>query len=99
MRLIDADKIYPDVRTQRGALAISQGQLAYAKTVNALLIPEDATNGDVIKAMFPNASIHYHKADELVDDYVSVNIIGCDIQQDYSAEWWDAPYKVEREGK
>ena len=33
MRLIDADKIHPDVRTQRGALAISQGQLAYAPTV------------------------------------------------------------------
>ena len=33
MRLIDADKIHPDVRTQRGALAISQGQIAYAPTV------------------------------------------------------------------
>ena len=33
MRLIDADKLYPDVMTQRGALAISQGQLAYAPTV------------------------------------------------------------------
>ena len=53
MRLIDADKIHPDVRTQRGGLAISQGQLAYAEKVNAILIPEDATNGDVIKAMFP----------------------------------------------
>jgi len=52
MRLIDADKIHPDVRTQRGALAISQGQLAYAETVNAILIPDNATNGDVIKQIF-----------------------------------------------
>ena len=36
MRLVDVDKIYPDVRTQRGALAISQGQLAYAPTVEAI---------------------------------------------------------------
>ena len=52
MRLIDADKIFPDVRTQRGALAISQGQLAYAKTVNAILIPKGATNGEVIQVFF-----------------------------------------------
>lgn len=38
-RLIDADKIHPDVRTKRGGLAISQGQLAYAPTVEA--IPKD----------------------------------------------------------
>ena len=63
----------------------------------AILIPKNATNGDVIKAMFPNTSIHYHKADELVDDYVSVNIMGCDTQQDYSAEWWNAKYKAESE--
>ena len=36
MRLIDADKIYPDVMTKREALAISQGQLAYAPTVEAI---------------------------------------------------------------
>lgn len=56
-------------------------------------IAGNLTNGDVIKAIFPNASFHYHKANELIDDYVSVNIIGCDTQQDYSAEWWNAPYK------
>ncbi len=59
---------------------------------NGTPIPDNATNGDVIKAMFPNTSIHYHKANELVDDYVSVNIMGCDTQQDYSAEWWNALY-------
>ncbi len=36
MRLIDADKLHPDVMTKRGALAISQGQLAYAPTINAV---------------------------------------------------------------
>lgn len=35
-RLIDADKIYPDVLTKREALAISQGQLACAPTVEAI---------------------------------------------------------------
>lgn len=52
MRLINADKIHPDVRTQRGALAISQGQLAYAETINAIVIPNNATNGDVMYKTF-----------------------------------------------
>ena len=63
----------------------------YDAVRNGTPIPDNATNGDIIKAMFPNTSIHYHKANELVDDYVSVNIMGCDTQQDYSAEWWNAP--------
>ncbi len=34
MRLIDADKIYPDCMTKDGKLAISQSQLADASTVD-----------------------------------------------------------------
>ena len=33
MRLIDADKLYPDCMTKDGKLAISQSQLANAPTV------------------------------------------------------------------
>lgn len=33
MRLIDADKLYPDCMTKNGALAISQNQIANALTV------------------------------------------------------------------
>jgi len=65
MRLIDADKIFPDVRTQRGALAISQGQLAYAKTENAILIPKGATNGEVIQAFFPNIDKNFSNVIDL----------------------------------
>lgn len=34
MRLIDADKLYPDCLTKDGKLAISQSQLANAPTIN-----------------------------------------------------------------
>ena len=84
MRLINADKIYPDVRTQHGALAISQGQLAYAETVNAILIPDNATNGDVIKAMFPN--IEEQMIDLVMRCGTSVMSIGNDV-------WWNSPYQ------
>lgn len=36
MRLIDADKIYPDCMTKNGTLAISQSQIANAPTVDAI---------------------------------------------------------------
>ena len=65
MRLINADKIYPDVRTQHGALAISQGQLAYAETVNAILIPKGATNGEIIQSLFPNIDKYFSNVMDL----------------------------------
>ena len=36
MRLIDADKLYPDCMTKNGTLAISQSQIANAPTVERL---------------------------------------------------------------
>lgn len=36
MRLIDADKLFPDVMKVDGSMAISKGQLARAKTVEAI---------------------------------------------------------------
>ena len=40
MRLIDADKIYPDCMTKDGELAISQSQLANALTVEMNVLPK-----------------------------------------------------------
>lgn len=60
-------------------------------------LPRNATNGDVIKAMFPNASFHYHKASDIVEDYVSVNINDCDTIQDYTMAWWNTPYKENKQ--
>lgn len=64
---------------------------------NAIIIPRNATNGDMIKAMFPDAQIDYHEESDL--DYITVFTKDCDTCQDYSYEWWDAPYKAESEVK
>lgn len=104
MRLINADKICPDVRTQRGALAISQGQLAYAKTENAVLIPDNATNKDVFKAIFgyepATNSVVCNKEDwcgaSEPCNYCTSNSDNIGKEED----WWNAPYKkAESEGK
>ena len=48
----------------------------------AILIPENATNGDMIKAMFPNVS---NSKLELVDVLKNAR------------SWWNSPYKAESE--
>lgn len=58
-------------------------------------IAGNLTNGDIIKAMFPDAQIDYHEKSDL--RYVTVFIKDCDTCQDYSYDWWNAPYKAESE--
>ncbi len=53
---------------------------------NAIIIPDNATNGDVIKLMFPNVKI------DIVDNTVLTNI---DNGLWFSLEWWNAAYKKE----
>lgn len=60
-------------------------------------LPENATNGDVIKALFPNA-IYTH-----VNKLSGMNFMrvkGLDafgFDTDFYDEWWNAPYKAESE--
>ncbi len=101
MRLIDADKLieglnkkYDGYMHEESESPIEfQWMIEDAHTAQAIPIPDSATNGDVIRAIFPNASFHYHKASDIVDDYVSVCINDCDTQQDYSMAWWNSPYQ------
>ena len=53
MKLIDANKLYFDCTTIWGYPAVGKNQIENAPTVSAVLIPEGATNGDMIKALFP----------------------------------------------
>lgn len=60
-------------------------------TVNAIEIPDNATNGDVIKALFPDVKTHQ-----------SGGYTGCLFRpsvmlEDTKSEWWNAPYKAESE--
>ena len=54
---------------------------------NGTPIPDNATNGDVIKAMFPTADISLN--DSCFEGVV--NKYGFDMK------WWNAPYKAESE--
>lgn len=61
-----------------------------APTINAIPIPEDATNGDVIKAMFP--SIH------MIEVFPKVHLFinNCMVAR-IDINMWNAPYKYRKE--
>ena len=56
-------------------------------------IPKRAhpTNGDVIKALFPNAEINYG-----LNGVVGVKFIHMTV---FDLDWWNAPYKENKDGK
>ena len=53
---------------------------------NAIIIPKGATNGEVIKAIFPN---------ELLTSITSTLWWGDNMS--FNKDWWNAPYKKEVE--
>ena len=97
-RLIDANKIeyeniyvYPtDNRNYRECVGRS-AKIREAETV--LTIPENPTNGDMIKVLFPNAEIF--RREEYGYQYVFVTIQDMGNSWKIRGEWWDAPYRKE----
>jgi hypothetical protein len=56
-------------------------------------IPEGATNGDMIKALFPDIDIDASVSGcDDCDDVVDVYNLGIYCQT-FDTEWWNAPYK------
>ena len=54
---------------------------------NGTPIPDNATNGDVIKAMFPNTELHKES------DYVSLTIQDGVYLEDRDGSWWFTPHQ------
>ena len=50
-----------------------------------LPIPDNATNGDMIKAMFPN--------EEIIETDGACVYVG--VKMRFDKDWWNAPYKRE----
>ena len=60
-------------------------------TVNIPKREQKITNGDVIKAIFPNIDIE--QIEDIIDVY---GMSKCRVT--YDTDWWNAPYKTESEG-
>ena len=66
------------------------------KIANGTPIPEGATNGDMIKAMFPNASVSEKFPIGNYDEvyYVFIEFTdGVINEMRVMKSWWNAPYK------
>ena len=63
---------------------------------NYIYIPNNATNGEIIKAVFPK--YHYN---EIFADVVEMDADLGDntgFTTDFGKEWWNSPYKADKEG-
>ena len=67
--------------------------LDFQPTIQAIVIPDNATNGDMIKAMFPNATF---MIGEEKDEQGTKNLyVYTDDFEGFAVDldWWNAPYK------
>ena len=78
MRIIDADKYWKELLATYDDPSIELEVLDRQPLVSAIIIPEGATNGDMIKDMFP--------------DLVNSNMDLVDVFNN-AKSWWNAPYK------
>ena len=60
--------------------------------VKRIYIPENATNGDMLKAMFPNLDASVSGDGDVIDVYNLGRYC-----QTFDMDWWNAPYKVDKE--
>ena len=70
-----------------------EGYQHFQRAIELLgLIPDNATNGDVVKALFPNA-LYSHG--DYTDKFVSFGV-GVTLKDSFG-KWWNTPYKREGE--
>ena len=105
MRLIEADELNErfesSCTTECACCPYSDdncGLVHEADTVNAIPIPENATNGDMIKALFPNVRIDERLEENLSTELNIIIVKGIDGgTSPFYRNWWNAPYKREVE--
>lgn len=72
-----------------------RSMLSQIQPVAAIRIPENATNGDMLKAIFPHITVRdnceqYYSVDvENISDDIGLNTIG------FRKDWWNAPYMLD----
>ena len=97
MRLIDAHELIKNWYDEyikfmtREEIESMDGIIENAPTINAIPIPKDATNGDMIKAIFPDVEVK--ERNNVYEVYFGV---GTAIQF-FNHQWWNAPYEQEEQ--
>jgi len=86
------EKILIEVLTLSNKENIVNGSLASNLILQAykkgIVFPKNATNGDIIKALFPDSELHKES------DYAYLTISKGVYLEDRDGTWWNAPYKA-----
>lgn len=78
----------------KGASDLLQGKIEGMPKI--VVIPDGATNGDMIKTMFPNLQVVDVGVHRLIVTFLDCyNIMS---RSSIDMNWWNAPYKAESEG-
>ena len=109
MKVIDADELKQNIEVGHFAemsmknvnyingystgLECAIAQVEEAEEVDAIIIPKNATNGDMIKAMF-NVEIKH-----IFEDLNIIVVILDGKSKIFELDWWNAPYKKEAESE
>ena len=102
MRLIDANELdtttvaTDDYSGNETLDVVLKEDVDSAPTV--LTIPDNPTNGDMIKAMYPKGKIRREKScthDITVFSFPDGTYFGAECR--FNTDWWNAPYKAESE--
>ena len=67
--------------------------------LNGIPLPDNATNGDVLKAMFPNIITDEFATTIHATTKVVSNGVKGSISYDFWKDWWNASYKAESESE
>ena len=92
-RIVEGFRHWIDTNTERGVTTIPNSlcekvyKLIVKKNPNIIEIPDNATNGDMIKALFDCKIVvenHFTYTVDVGKDYFWKN---------FEKDWWNAPYK------
>ena len=61
---------------------------------NGTPIPDNATNGEIIEALYPNAEFSLYS--DIVDRVaMNIRVNGTEYEIHFDEDWWDSPYQKE----
>lgn len=89
MKVVTLDSIVSVIRARRGYRRFLAEFINECKIADAIPIPNNATKGEMMQAMFDV---------EIVDDFAfsyGVKLNGSNYVQ-FNKDWWNSPYKTEK---
>ena len=79
-----------------GSFSFKLNEVVKQAIRNGVILPDNATNGDVIKAMFPNCKDWKAKLEDNDGEVYEVHFVQLPNSltvNKYEESWWNAPYK------